>query len=97
MSGARRLRPALALFLASGFFAWALQHAMAQRHQVRKLTRNLDVMQIENRALKDEKRSLSLEYLTFTDYAKLRAAAVALEMREPALGDGSLMFVGERS
>ncbi|MGI9298679.1 MAG: cell division protein FtsL [Gammaproteobacteria bacterium] len=93
---ARRLRPALALFLACGFFAWALQYTMEQRHQVRKLTRQVDRMQIATRALKDERRSLALEYLTFTDYEKLRAAAADLGMREPDTGDGSLVFIAER-
>lgn len=92
---ARRFRPALLLFLACAFFAWALHHAMSQRHQVRKLTRQLDKMQIETRALKDERRSLALEYLTFTDYEKLRAAAADLGMREPETGDGSLLFIAE--
>lgn len=94
---ARRLRPLLALLLACGFFAWSLQHTMAQRHEVRKLTRGLDRMQIDNRVLKDEKRSLSLEYLTITEYEKLSAAAAALKMREPAMEDGSLVFIGVRS
>lgn len=93
----RRLRPILALVLATGVFAWAMQNVMAQRHEVRKLTRAMDGIQIENRALRDELRSLSLEYLTFTDYEKLRAAAVELDMREPDMRDGSLVFVGGRS
>ena len=89
-------RPLSAMLLAFGFFAWSLQYAMSQRHQVRELTRSLDQMQIETRALQDERRSLSLEYLAFTDYEKLRAAAADLAMREPETKDGSLIFVGVR-
>ena len=97
MSGGRFIRfprPLTALLLAAGFFAWSLQYAMSQRHQVRELTRNLDRMQIETRALQDERRSLSLEYLAFTDYEKLRAAAADLAMREPDTKDGTLAFIG---
>lgn len=97
MSGAARgVRPVLALLLAAGFFAASLQYTMAQRHRVRELTRMLDAAQIENRALRDELRGLSLEYLTFTDYEKLRDAAAALQMREPDTEDGSLAFIGAR-
>ncbi len=94
---ARRFRPLLALLLSAFCFAWSLQYVMAQRHQVRKLTRAMDGIQIENRALHDELRSLSLEYLTLTDYETLRAVATELEMREPEIRDGSLVFVGGKS
>lgn len=85
-------RPRLVLFLAAAFFCAALQNAMEQRHRMRLLTGELDSLREESRALKDEKRSLLLEYMTVTDYEKLRSAAAGLGMREPEIGDGTLLF-----
>ncbi len=91
------LRSYLALFLGAAFFGAALQNAMEQRHGARQLTGELDSLQEESRALADERRSLSLEYMTVTDYENLRAAAAGLGMREPQIGDGSLLFfAGEK-
>ena len=88
-----RRRPMLALFFAAMFFAAAAQNAIAQRHETRRLARELEQVRQQSRELQDEKRSLSLEYLTFTDYRRLRAAAAELRMREPQLQDGSLLFL----
>lgn len=92
-----RRHPALLLVLSAMFFAVALNGAVLQRHETRQLHRQLAALQQETRVLQDEHRSLQLEYAALTDYAKLRDAASALNMREPRLEDGSLVFAGKPS
>ena len=91
------LRPVLVLLFAAVFFVWTAQDAMSRRNQVRELTQHLDALQEQSRALQDEQRSVSLEYMTITGYAELRDAASILGMYEPDLGDDSLMFVSDGS
>ncbi|MGI9306636.1 MAG: cell division protein FtsL [Gammaproteobacteria bacterium] len=92
MTGAFFTRPGPLLLAAVCFFCWALHGAITQRHRARLLTGQLDSLQAESRILQDERRSLFLEYITITDYEKLRAAAADLGMREPGMADGTLLF-----
>ena len=93
---ARYSRPLLTLLAAVCFFAWAVQQAATQRTQMQRQTHTLLNLQEQQRILRDERRSLFLEYVTATGYAQLRVAADDLRMREPRLEDGSLVFMGGR-
>ena len=92
MNGNSR-RAIVALLLSLGFFVWAIQNAMSQRHRARQFTQQLDQLQEQSRTLKDEHRSLLLEYMTITGYAQLRDAVDMIGMREPKVGDGSMIFI----
>lgn len=93
----RHRRPLLTVLAAACFFAWAVQQVIVQRAKTQRLTHMLGTLQQQQRILQDERRSLFLEYVTATDYARLRAAASDLRMREPRLEDGSLVFIGSGS
>lgn len=90
-------RPVPCLLACAAFFGMALQNAMEHRHRARQLTGELDALRQESRVLKDEKRSLFLEHMTVTEYEQLRAAAAGLGMREPEIGDGTLVFFTEET
>lgn len=78
--------------------AWALlafsvAAAVDARHESRLLTRELADARAREQRLEDERRALLLEYLTFADFAQVRAAAEKAGMRDPDPKDGSLVFI----
>ena len=78
--------------------AWALlafsaMAAVDARHESRILTRELAAERAREKALEDKRRALLLEYHTFADFAQVRAAAEKIGMRDPATGDGTLIFL----
>lgn len=93
VAAARRRRAVLVLLLSAMFLAWSVQRVMSQRHEVRQLTQQAEATQTESRKLEYERRSLLLEYMTFTGYDNLREAAATLGLHEPTLSDGSLVFI----
>lgn len=80
------------LFFFAGLLAFCLSalEAIRARDDVRKLTAELYEARKEGDRLRDEHRSLSLEYETLADYGEIRARAEALGMREPSVRDGTL-------
>ncbi|MGU9951237.1 MAG: cell division protein FtsL [Gammaproteobacteria bacterium WSBS_2016_MAG_OTU1] len=92
-----RVRPLLVLVLSLLFVFHAIQNTIAQRHQTRTLTESLQTLEGKSRVLADERRGLFVEYNTLTDYRRLRAAAVELDLREPRLQDGSLLFLPRKN
>ena len=92
-----RVRPLLILALSLLFVFHALQNTVAQRHETRKLAESLQTLENRSRVLADERRGLFVEYSTLTDYRRLRAAAADLDLREPELQDGTLLFFPQES
>lgn len=78
----------LAAFILS--VVWIIQ----LRVEARQLTAQRGDLLKEARRLEDASRNLMLEYHTFADYDKIRMqAARRLDMTEPSLADGTLVYL----
>lgn len=83
------------LVMAALLLALSAKSAIYQRHQTQLLNRQLESARQDNLVLRDELRSLQLEYASITDYEALHNTAKQLGMHEPNFRDGSLVFFVE--
>lgn len=85
------------LLLAAVLLALSAKSTIYQRHQTQQLNRQLESARQENLVLRDELRSLQLEYASITDYEALHTTAEMLKMHEPNFHEGNLVFLSDKS
>ena len=67
--------------------------AVNVRHESRMLTRELAAERQREARLKDQRRSLMLEYHTFAQFSAVRSVAEEIGMRDPSAEEGTLVFL----
>ena len=93
MSAAAPLRSYTLLLFGGICFCVAFMWVVELRHEALQLTSQLSELRRVNQDLRDERRSLQLEYAAAVDYATVLEEARKLQMIEPSHDQGTLIFL----